>query len=526
MGRARTIRGARHVQAGFASACALLCVGAASAQDGGPVFDVQAIQVRGNTVLSPASVEEAVYPYMGSRRTADDMEAARAALQARFEEAGFPTVSVQLPEQNVDSGVIVLQVVEQRIAAVEVQGTKDIEGVLARAPSVVVGAVPNFPALQRDLVRLNATADRRVTPEFIPGEDASSLKVRLQVEETYPLHGAVELNNRGSAATTALRASASLRYDDLWDRGDSVGVSVQTAPERPEDGTVYSANYSMRLPGRWLLAAYVVKSDSDLAVVGDINVIGSGELAGVRLIAPLPAGEGFYQSLSVGVDYKNFEENLTLGADRDSVPIEYWPFLLGWRGDWIDDDTRSSVSVTATGGFRGLGDGPEDFDRKRFEAEPNFFYVRGDASQIQTYENNLQLYAATTFQWAAEPLISNEQFGLGGLDSVRGYYETEVTGDYGAAFQAELRTPSFASRLGSAFDEARLHLFADTGFAGIYEALPGQEDLTLLVSVGLGGRVKLFRRVNGAFDLAFPLLDGPDKPNDEITTRFRLYSEF
>ena len=41
----------------------------------------------------------------------------------------------------------------------------------------------------------------------------------------------------------------------------------------------------------------------------------------------------------------------------------------------------------------------------------------------------------TTFradgQWASEPLISIEQFGAGGVNSVRGYHEGEVFGDTG-----------------------------------------------------------------------------------------------
>ena len=41
-------------------------------------------------------------------------------------------------------------------------------------------------------------------------------------------------------------------------------------------------------------------------------------------------------------------------------------------------------------------------------------------------------------QWANEPLISNEQFGAGGVASVRGYQEGQVFGDTGCGmFLAE-----------------------------------------------------------------------------------------
>jgi hemolysin activation/secretion protein len=44
-------------------------------------------------------------------------------------------------------------------------------------------------------------------------------------------------------------------------------------------------------------------------------------------------------------------------------------------------------------------------------------------------------------QWASEPLISTEQFGSGGVNSVRGYHEGEVFGDTGWRTDAELKTP-------------------------------------------------------------------------------------
>jgi hemolysin activation/secretion protein len=44
-------------------------------------------------------------------------------------------------------------------------------------------------------------------------------------------------------------------------------------------------------------------------------------------------------------------------------------------------------------------------------------------------------------QWSSEPLISNEQFGAGGVNSVRGYQEGEVFGDAGWRVSFEQQTP-------------------------------------------------------------------------------------
>lgn len=491
-------------------------------------FFVRAIQVKGNAILPPGEVEDIVYPFMGPDRTPDDIEQARAALQKAFEQRGYATVAVFIPEQSVESGIIQLQVQPQTIGTVQVAGGRRTsqDWVMARAPSLQPGATPNFTDVQRDIVALNTSADRKVTPEVKAGVAPGTVDVVLNVEDRTPFHASAEVNNYSSAATTDTRVSATIRYDDLWGRGDSLSVSAQTAPERTEDGTVFSANYLSRI-GRAQLLLYFVHSDSDIAVVGGTSVIGKGDLGGLRFILPLSQSEGFYQSLTAGFDYKNFKEDVTLGADSDSAPIQYMPFTLGWRGDWTSDKIRSNLSLTTVFGIRGLGDGLERFDYKRFGAKPNFFVLKGEAGSTADIWGGMQLSLRATGQWSPDPLISNEGFSLGGMDTVRGYYESETLGDWGVATQTELRSPELAGLLGGGFlNELRVLGFLDSGIGGIHRPLMGQDDDFRLVSVGLGGRIKLFKVLNGAVDVGVPLLNGPDTNRGDIFARFRIWGEF
>ena len=45
-------------------------------------------------------------------------------------------------------------------------------------------------------------------------------------------------------------------------------------------------------------------------------LVGKGNIFGVRLIQSLGATEGFHHALTVGIDWKDFAENLKLGSDR------------------------------------------------------------------------------------------------------------------------------------------------------------------------------------------------------------------
>ena len=497
----------------------------AAAQDAA-TFDIRAFQVRGNTVLAADAVERAVYPCMGPGRTEADVEGARAALQAAFEGAGYVAVSVFIPEQSVEGGILKLEVQPQAIGQVLVEGAKRPEAVLAQAPSLTPGTTPNITAFQRDVVALNQKSTRRVTPELRAGVAPGTLDVVLTVEERSPWHASVEVNNNRSASTAYYRTSATIRHDDFLGRGDSLSLSAQTAPERTDDGTVWSGNYLTRLGQGAQLMVYGVRSDSDIAVVGGTSVIGVGNLAGVRYIRSLGASEGFYHALTLGVDWKDFAEDVTLGADRASAPIQYFPFLASWRGDWSGEGRSSDLSVSAVFGVRGLGDGWERFDAKRYKARPSFVALKLDGSHTEDLAYDLQLSTRFTGQWSPDPLISNEGFSLGGVSTVRGYYESEALGDYGFAVQAEMRSPDFGSRVGLGVDEFRLHAFWDAGYAGIHDPLIGQDDSYLLSSAGLGGRIRLLNYLNGAVDVGAPIVSGPSWRSGQIFARFRIWGEF
>lgn len=89
-----------------------------------PRFDIFEFQVDGNTVLDAEIIERVVYPFLGERRSFQDVEKAQLALQQAYRDRGFGTVTVDLPEQRADTGVIRLQVWEGRIVRTRVTGSR------------------------------------------------------------------------------------------------------------------------------------------------------------------------------------------------------------------------------------------------------------------------------------------------------------------------------------------------------------------------------------------------------------------
>jgi hemolysin activation/secretion protein len=515
----------------FATGLGLRVASAQTTASSAPAhFEIDEFRVEGNTTLSDIDVDHAVEKMLGPNRTTQDVEAARAALEKAYADKGFPTVSVEIPVQHVTDGVIIVNVTERKVGRLRVTGSRyfALDDVRNGAGSVAEGRVPNVKQLERDIVALNQQADRSVTPVLKAGVAPDTVDVDLQVTDTLPLHGSLEVNNSYSQSTKPLRALATLSYDNLWQRGDSATIAYQIAPQRPSDVDVVSGSYLFHIPGSdmSLLGSYV-HSDSNVTTVGSTNVVGRGDIAGVRLLIPLGTDPHFTHSLAIGADYKKVTQDTAVGGTTSTAPLTYYPFTASYQATWISssqDQTNLIASVTST--FRGLGSSQPEFDNKRAFAEPNFIYLHADLTHLHELPYGMQIFGHVSAQLSAEPLISNEQFSLGGLYTVRGYLESEALGDYGAALQVELRSPDLAAHIDERINELRLFAFGDVGAAGIENALLEQTSSSFLSSAGVGMRIRLFDYLYAEVADATTFSRGPATAAGTNRVLFRAYGEF
>lgn len=118
-----------------------------------PLFDVYEYVIEGNSLLSDALVERLVAPYMGPGRRFADIEGARSALEKAYQDAGYLSVLVSLPNQRVDAGEVTLTVVEAPVERLNVSGAAHTRPQLIREalPALAPGQVPHFPSVQQQI---------------------------------------------------------------------------------------------------------------------------------------------------------------------------------------------------------------------------------------------------------------------------------------------------------------------------------------------------------------------------------------
>jgi hemolysin activation/secretion protein len=500
-----------------------------------PEFYIKEYRVNGAHHLTSLEIETAVYPYLGPGRTTDDVEGARAALAKVYQDKNYSSIEVTVPPQTGAGGIVYLQVNELPVGRLRVEGSRyfDINHIKQDVPALAEGQLIDFSQAQKQLIGINQLPDRRITPVIQSGVTPGTMDVDLNVKDSLPLHGSIELNNRYSSDTPSLRLDASLSYTNLWQLGHSIGGSLQVSPQDVSKVQVYTGFYTIPVNNNLSFTLQATKQNSNVSTLGSIDVTGKGDLISFNSNFKLPTVGDYFQNFTFGINYKDFNQAVRVGADTTATetPTIYLPLIFDYSGTIVGHNFLTDLDLQVVLNLSGIGSSANEFDDNRFGAKPDFAYLRGDVAQTQDLPAGFQLYGKITGQVADGPLINSEQFSAGGLDTVRGYLESEVLGDNAVVGNFEFRLPSALEWIKSKNgakpgDDWRFYFFTDAASVENDDVLPEQTARFSLASYGGGTRITLFDHFNGSLDLAVPLFSQTATKAQHPFVTFRLWTEF
>jgi hemolysin activation/secretion protein len=515
-------------------------------------FPIRDFHVEGNNLLPPDRVEAILDTFTGPARRFSDIEAARDALEKEYRKLGYPTVAVTVPEQTVAYGIVTLRVYEARLKTVEVTNNWFFSDdyIRNKLPAVRLGALLHEPTVLKQLDTLNANPDVKVAPILKPTDDPEQLDMELKVKDRPPVHGKVELNNRGVPTTSRLRLNAALQYTNLFGLDHSVTLQTSQTPQDFGQVTVYSGNYLMPLGTPDHQLAFFAATahsrarlnQSPLPVGGGLDIIGNSVIGGGRYMYSFSKGN-FKHQISVGVDYKHLDQSKAMAPDGTTAvvtnAISYTPGTIGYVG--IAQDQWGLTRFTATTRGYAAGLVPQG-DKQDFQGDPNdplnkpgfrkhstgtFVVLQGGIDRYLALPKDFGLSAKVDGQWVNEPVIPTEQYFAGGMESVRGYREYEAVGDEAVHGSVELSTPPvpkfFRENIRSSL---KFVAFYDLAYLWIKDATPGQIPRRLLEGTGVGLRFGLSDHLRFRYDAAWTLTNGPFSPAGSFYGHFSLEAVF
>jgi len=334
----------------------------------------------------------------------------------------------------------------------------------------------------------------------------TEIDATLRVSDEKPWKVFATLDNTGRPETGKLRLGVGYQHANVGDRDHILTLQYVTSPEKLREVGIYGVSY--RIPLYSLgdsLDFFGGYSDVDSGKVADVfNISGKGTVLGAHYSQNLRKGDNYQHKLIYGLEHRAYRNSVDFLGMPLGNNVTVHPLSLGYVGQWSLAATDSGLYLTLiqniSGGSKG---GDADFAAARSGALSDYNLLRFGVNVARTVAADWQLRAALDGQYTNKALVPGEQFGLGGMDSVRGFYEREIADDKGYRASLELYTPEFGASTGIAGAHARAVLFYDTGEVRRNNALPGETGKTSIASVGAGLRFGLGKPFSVRVDYAY-----------------------
>lgn len=495
-------------------------------------FDITRFQVEGNTLLAPAEIDQRIAALAGPGRGYGDLQLAVEALQDAYRKAGYSTVAVSLPEQELAGGVVRIKVTESVIASVTVTGNQyfDAYNIRASVASLQVGQPPKLRAISEAIQLANDNPAKQIGVTLAEGAAPGSIDANVAVTDYRPLRLIGTLDNTGTPATGTWRVGVALQHANLFDR-DQVGtLAYTTAPDKPDGVRMdfYSLGYRVPFYGIGDSLDFVygksnTNSPSTSPTLGGVlGFTGKGEVVGLRWNHFLGRDGESSAKLVLGIDHKDIDSRCNVGGEQVSiegptppiascVPYETTPLSLTYIGqrDGLDQNLTYSAGVS-----RNIPSGPSytnvdgRVDRYSYltsgnrDTKDGFMVANGSVAFNKALAGGWQTRLAGIAQYSRSPLVASEQFSLTGATLVRGFEERAVAADSGVVLNAEIYTPELSGYAGIG-GQLRLLAFVDAGHGHNNKADGTVVPYSVNVSsAGLGTRYVWTRDFNLRLDVA------------------------
>ncbi|MEH1797291.1 ShlB/FhaC/HecB family hemolysin secretion/activation protein [Nostoc sp.] len=406
---------------------------------------------------------------------------------------------------NQQGGVVKIKIVEGSIEEIKVTGTRRLRDYVRSRLALATGKPFNqkrlLAALQ--ILEQDPLIDK-ISAAIVAGARPENSLLEVRVTEADPFKVELFTDNSRAPSVGSIRRGIRLNHNNLFGLGDGLSASYTntdgsnafdasyTVPLNPHNGT-------LRVAGGMTSTNVVEPPFDRLDILGDSYFV---ELSYRQPLLLTPT-----QEFALGLTASRQQSKTSLlginfplspGADDNG---ETRISVLRFFQDWTK---RSPNDVIALRSQFSLG--IDAFNASINEQSPDsrFFTWRGQAQYVRRLAQDTLLFLHSDLQLASDSLVPLEQFGLGGLQSVRGYRQDALLTDNGFFASAEVRLPVF--RVKKVDGILQLIPFIDFGI-GWNNSSFSESDTNQLLGTGLGLQWQMGNKFNARIDWGIPLID-------------------
>lgn len=480
---------------------------------------VKGFQVVGSTVFTAKKLKKVLAEFTNKNLSFNELLAAEAKIAKLYEDKGYINSGAVIPAQEIADGIVTIQVIEGSIEDIEVRvingqlNQNYVRSRLAKAS----GKPLNIDRLQEalQLLQLDPSIEN-INAELSVGSRRERWILSVRVTAAPALDPQIFANNSRNPSVGSFQWGTRLNYH-LLGLGDSIGFNYSNTDGSNE----FQGSYSLPVnPSDGTISFRYRTIDSDIIEppFDDLDLESNSRTYELTYRQPIVrrATTNFTEELALGLTASRQESDTTLlgekfplspGADDDGATrISALRFFQEWS-------KRDRDQVIAARSQFSLGVGAFDATINEVLPDSRFFVWRGQVQYLRQLARDTTLLLRSDVQLSTTSLLSLEQFGLGGIQSVRGYRQDALLADNGLFASAEVRLPILRWRQVDGL--LSFTPFVDFGTVGNKDR--ENPDDNTLVSVGFGLLWQMGDRLRARVDWGIPLVD--------IDRRYRTWQE-
>ncbi|NJK49085.1 ShlB/FhaC/HecB family hemolysin secretion/activation protein [Candidatus Gracilibacteria bacterium] len=478
---------------------------------------VERFEFVGNSAFSQEELNKAVAEYIGKPVVFAQLLQAANKITEFYVQKGYITSGAYIPAQEIQTGVVKIQVVEGSLEAIEVNVTEGrLNPNYVRSRLEIATEKPlNVNRLQEalQLLQLDPLIDS-LKAELSAGTKPGTnlLQVSAVGADTFSVR--LDLNNNRNPSVGTFERGIEIAEANLFGLGDRISAAYYNTDGSDRIETSYSLpinSYNGTLDFRFQYTnneiiepplddfdIEVESRDFELTYRQPVLRRATSEVT-QELALSLTAARRESDASIQGIDFPLFPGANEKGETRITE--------FNFAQEWLQ---RSRQDVLAARSQFSLGIGTFDATVNDEEPDSRFFLWRGQFLYLRRLdvetddpESSPTLLLRSDIQLSSVSLLSREQFSLGGQTTIRGYRQDALLADNGFLVSAELRVPILRVPDG----QGTLQVAPFIDFGKVWNSDRDNPNPSNLLGIGLGLLWQIGDNFTARLDWGIPLTD-------------------
>ena len=470
-------------------------------------FILQKINVKGSTVYSKSKFNKLQKRFQGRKVSLAHIYKFADKITAKYRNDGYLLSRAIVVPQKIKDGIVTIQIIEGYIGNLIIRGP--VKGAKVFLKSYGKRLLHSSPLKARDLERylllINDLPGVSAQSVLVPSKEepgASELVLTLKHKNMDANAG---IDNRGSKFNGPIQIKAGASVNSALGLYERVGVQSVVTSEMNE---LFYFNGFGEIPvsseGSKLFLSSSLSFSEPGSTLKAFDVEGYSNTLMFKFTHPFIRSRGKNISGYMGFTARNSETDL-LGSNitKDRLRI----INIGASYDFVDHYFGVNlISFDLSKGVNLLdATGPGSDNLSRADGRSDFTKFSGDLLRLQKLGSGWSFLSSFSWQYAFDPLLSSEEFGLGGAQYLRAYDPSEITGDQGIAIKLEIQKGIKTDW--SVLKNYQAYLYYDQGTVMSKNSSAGEKVESSLSSSGMGVRANINDWLSGYFEVGLPVSD-------------------